>query len=279
MSTRMFDKGRENLTGAGNWLTDTLVAMQVALDTADVAVKVITGITNASPMVVTSASHGFSNGDIVVIRGVGGITAANGTFKVASVTTNTYALTTVKDGLNSTGNAAYTSGGSAINLTLAANNTDVDAGQNGTNQTLTSPTNALGVLDAADPTFTGVSGVVDAIILRDNTTSVPLVFVDGKQQIIVAADAASSATTVAIEPAAGAVASGVSMVFSNGVTATLTAGISAGDRTMTVSALAGAIAKGHTADVATTGAGLPFTGGGGSYTYQWDNGANRITKI
>lgn len=279
MSTRLFDKGRENLVGAGSWTADTIKAMQVSLSTPDVAIKAITGATNATPIVVTATAHGFANGDIVVQQNILGNTAANGTFKVAGVTTNTYNLTTVKDGLNTTGNGAYTSGGSAIDLTLAANTTDVDGGRNGTDQTLTATTNTLGVLDAADPTFTGVSGGVDAIILYDNTTSVPMVFIDGKQQLVVAADAASSATTVAIEPAAGVVASGVSMIFSNGVTATLTAGINFGDRTITVSALSAGIAKGHTADVATTGGGLPFTGGGGSFTYQFDNGVNRIAKV
>lgn len=279
MSIRLFDKGRAALAGASSWLTDTIQAMQVALDTADTAIKVITAVTNASPMVVTAASHGYSNGDVVVQRGVGGCTAANGTFKVASVTTNTYALTTLKDGQNTTGNAAYTSGGSAIDLTLAAVTADVNGGIVGAAVTLTTPTVTNGVLDADDATFTGVSGLVDAIIIYDNTTGIPLVFVDGKQQVVMAADAATSATTLAVEPLIGAIASGVAMVFSNGVTATTSAPAVAGARTITVTALGAGITAGHTADVVTTGAGLPYTGGGGSYTYQWDNGANKIIKL
>lgn len=65
----------------------------------------ITGATNASPIVITSASHGLQNGQRVTVSGVGGNTAANGTFKVANVTTDTFELS------GSTGNGAYTSGG------------------------------------------------------------------------------------------------------------------------------------------------------------------------
>jgi len=65
----------------------------------------ITGAANASPIVITSSSHGLANGDQVSISGVGGNTAANGTWTVAGVTTNTFQLS------GSTGNGAYTSGG------------------------------------------------------------------------------------------------------------------------------------------------------------------------
>lgn len=65
----------------------------------------ITGATHASPIVVTSAAHGLSNGTRVTITGVGGNTAANGTFVVANKTADTFELE------GSTGNGAYTSGG------------------------------------------------------------------------------------------------------------------------------------------------------------------------
>lgn len=71
----------------------------------------ITGATNASPIVVTSANHGLAVGDSVVISGVLGNTAANGTWIVSAVTTNTFTLTAVAGGGASTGNGAYTSGG------------------------------------------------------------------------------------------------------------------------------------------------------------------------
>jgi hypothetical protein len=77
--------------------------------------KTITGITAANPAVVTSSSHGYSNGDFVIITGVVGMTQVNGkTFKVADKTTNTFELQDV-DGtdINSSGYTAYSSGGVA----------------------------------------------------------------------------------------------------------------------------------------------------------------------
>ena len=72
--------------------------------------KNITGITAANPAVVTSASHGFSNGDRVYITGVAGMSELNNRhFVVANVATNTFELT----GENSTNYDAYTSGGTA----------------------------------------------------------------------------------------------------------------------------------------------------------------------
>ena len=77
--------------------------------------KTITAITAANPAVVTSNSHGYSNGDFVIISGVVGMTEVNGkTFKVADKTTNTFELQDV-DGtdINSSGYTAYSSGGVA----------------------------------------------------------------------------------------------------------------------------------------------------------------------
>ncbi len=73
--------------------------------------KNITGIAPGFPTIVTSAAHGFKNGDVVSFASVTGTIAAsvNGTTRVVSnVTANTYAL----DDLDSTG-LAYTSGGTA----------------------------------------------------------------------------------------------------------------------------------------------------------------------
>jgi hypothetical protein len=74
------------------------------LRSANVPVAV-TGATNASPIVVTSTGHALDTGDAISISGVAGNTAANGTFTVTKVDANTFSLN------GSTGNAAYTSGG------------------------------------------------------------------------------------------------------------------------------------------------------------------------
>lgn len=77
--------------------------------------KTITGITKANPGVVTSSSHGYSNGDTVVISGVGGMTQVNGKrFKVANVATNTFELQDIDgNNVNTTSYTTYTSGGIA----------------------------------------------------------------------------------------------------------------------------------------------------------------------
>jgi len=77
--------------------------------------KTITGVTKASPGVITSNSHGYSNGDEVYISGIVGMTELNGkTFLVANSTTNTFSLTD-KDGvaINTTNFTTYSSGGIA----------------------------------------------------------------------------------------------------------------------------------------------------------------------
>lgn len=58
--------------------------------------KIITGATQARPVVLTSASHGFSNGDVVWVTGVSGMTQLNNkAFKVANRSTNTFELRTL----------------------------------------------------------------------------------------------------------------------------------------------------------------------------------------
>lgn len=73
----------------------------------------ITAATQANPVVVTVASHGYSNGDDVYVTGVVGMTELNGKFfTVANVTTNTFELS----GIDGTGYMAYSSGGTAAKV-------------------------------------------------------------------------------------------------------------------------------------------------------------------
>lgn len=70
----------------------------------------ISGITQASPAVVTATGHGFTTGDTIWIDGVGGMTEINDAAYVIDVqTADTFALV----GTDSTGFGAYTSGGTA----------------------------------------------------------------------------------------------------------------------------------------------------------------------
>lgn len=73
------------------------------------AAKNMTAATRANPVVVTSAGHGFVNGDRVYISGVSGMTQINSKqFTVAGATANTFQLS----GVNGSSYSAYSSGGS-----------------------------------------------------------------------------------------------------------------------------------------------------------------------
>lgn len=90
------------------------------LGTTTTYTRSVTSATNATPIVITtSTAHSLSSGDIVTISGVGGNTAANGTFKVASATATTFQLTNSGTGADIAGNGAYTSGGT---VTVAISN-------------------------------------------------------------------------------------------------------------------------------------------------------------
>lgn len=84
-------------------------AIKRAVLTKD-TIRTITGATAANPVVITSAAHGFSNGEVIYIDGVIGMSQINGlTFTVASSAANTFALS----GIDGTAYTAYSSAGSA----------------------------------------------------------------------------------------------------------------------------------------------------------------------
>lgn len=87
----------------------------IAVGTATAATKTITGITAASPPVVTSASHGYTAGQIVYLDGIVGMTQLNKRcFVVANPVTNTFEL----KGVDATNYTAYASGGTAALKTM-----------------------------------------------------------------------------------------------------------------------------------------------------------------
>ena len=88
-----------------------------------VHVSRITAATQANPCVITSASHGFSNGDTVYINNVVGMTELNGnSYTVAGATTNTFELSAT----NSSAYTAYVSGGNAATGANFAEEEDYD---------------------------------------------------------------------------------------------------------------------------------------------------------
>lgn len=72
--------------------------------------KTPSAITAAKPPVITSNAHGFTEGMVVKMSGVSGMTEINGKIGIVkNPTTNTFQLA----GIDATGYTAYTSGGSA----------------------------------------------------------------------------------------------------------------------------------------------------------------------
>lgn len=91
----------------------------LSVSTASAATKTITGITNANPAVVTSTSHGYTQGQIITISGVVGMPQINptggfGVFVVDTPTTNNFNL----KGVDSTLYGTYASGGVASLQTM-----------------------------------------------------------------------------------------------------------------------------------------------------------------
>lgn len=100
---------------AANQKVQAMMRTSAAAITAVVslATRTVSGATNATPIVVTTtAAHGMIPGNRVEISGVGGNTAANGTFVVIAVgTSTTFSLGDTTNGSSVAGNGAYTSGG------------------------------------------------------------------------------------------------------------------------------------------------------------------------
>jgi hypothetical protein len=164
----VFDKGIQALISGGIDLdTDTIKCLLLDLDNTGTHNKLITAASNATPIVITSNSHGFSNGQLVVVTGVGGNTNANGVWVIANVATNTFELQ------GSVGNGAYTSGGYVMNLTTPEFVADLVAGGiEERSSALASVTVTNGVFDAADFTFTAAAGdPCEALVYYKDTGS------------------------------------------------------------------------------------------------------------
>ena len=89
----------------------------VSIGTGAGSAKTITAIALGNPTILTAASHGFVNGDVVTIAGLTGANAAtiNGqTWSVRNITTNTFALYVDSTGLT------ITAAGTATPVTFAA---------------------------------------------------------------------------------------------------------------------------------------------------------------
>jgi hypothetical protein len=286
MVNSLFENGRNNyLTGALNWSSDLVSGALLDLTQADTACKQITGATNATPIAITATSHGFTNGDIVYISGIGGNLAANGLWLVAGQTTNAFNITDLA-GNNVVGSAAYTSGGRAVNMgpSIAVNWSELDGCLVGSKTNLSGESAASGIANASTLTFTSVSGnACQAIALFKDTgtasTSKLIALISGDFIVTCSKTTSSTATSLPVDPLKYGIANGTVLTFSNGAAATLSGAAAAGDRTLTVSSTAATISIGNVALAPQLTSGLPVTPNGNNIVVTWDTGANKIFKL
>lgn len=280
----LFGLGRQNI-GNKNiaFNADTLKATLLTMTSAAGKIALISSSTNATPIVITTTgAHGYTTGDIVVVGGHATNTAANGTWQVGTTTSTTFQLLTRIDGGNSTGNGVGGNTGWCLNLSSASTLADVSANSSGTDATLSGVTNTLGVINASSFSWTNPPATkVWGCAIYDSTASNDLIaWFDGTLQLYVVTQAASSATSIAVQRLTAAIANGTTIVFSDGASATLTAQANVGDTSLTVSALAATVHRQATADVATLSAGFPVTPTGNqNFTFVPDAGPNKLFAI
>lgn len=278
---RLFDWGRDGFnTKALSWTGDIQKAMLLDTSAPGTWLKAVTGATNASPVVYSSASNGFSNNDVLVVGGVGGNFSANQTGLAASVAANTFQMATL-EGLTVSGSGAYTSGGFVVNLTQAKFVSDILGNRVGTDQTLAGTTSSKGVANATSPiTWTSVpaGNPAQAVIFYDaaggsDGTNRLVAWQDGKVRVVVDKAVIATDTIIYVEPLRAQLWDGITgsapvLYWSDGHSSTLSAAAAQGARSITVtSQAAGGVAVGATADVSDFGGGLPVTPSGGSISF------------
>jgi hypothetical protein len=203
MSSALFPSYKNLILQAG--LNLSSLTIKAVLWDLDLGGAAVTGATNATPIVMTVTAHGLSNGMLVSQAGVGGNANANGLFVVQNVATNTYELTNPTTGANIAGSGAYTSGGRVVKLGLWDFYDDMNANIVGAAVALASKTFNAGVFDAADLTFTAVSGASAEALLIFNDTGTP-----STSNLIAYID---SATGLPVTPNSG----DINIVWSNGI--------------------------------------------------------------
>jgi hypothetical protein len=100
--------------------------LNLYMQSAIAAAKTISDATNADPGVFTSASHGYSNGDIVLLEVQGMVEVNNRLFKVLNVATDTFQIADIDGatGVDTTDFNTFSSG-TAKKVTLGTSITGV----------------------------------------------------------------------------------------------------------------------------------------------------------
>lgn len=157
---------------------------RVEVGTVEAAGAAITSVTNDDPPVLTRNTHGFTNGDVVYLTNVQGMTEMDGqVFRVANVTTNTFEA----EGIDSTNYGVFTSGDvvEVTTFSTLAKARTVEAGSVSPNkldaQVLLDSEKqyVYGATDSPDLTIDGLSDLNSASILKVSAaarTNATLVF-------------------------------------------------------------------------------------------------------
>lgn len=175
------------------------------------AAKTITDITSASPGVVEIAGHGFSDGDEIVIAGVGGMVELNGrNFRVDDATTDTFTLVDLwGNAVNTSGYTAYTSGGTAARVyEIASPYTIANLTDSATGCCL------MSVTQSADVLYICVPGFAPRKLTRSGSTSWAFSTLDQTGGPFLPVDP-DNATTVYIDN--GAVGTGRTLTASSSI--------------------------------------------------------------
>lgn len=165
--------------------------------------KTITGITQANPGVITSAGHGFVDGDEVYISGIVGMTQLNGrSFIVDQIGVNTFSLVDMwGTPVDTSAYTAYTSGGSARRHYQIASPYSISS--------LTDSTTGcclMSTVQSVDVTYICVPGFQPRKLTRTNSTSWafslftptggPFVGTDPDETVTIQSTAATGAVTL-----------------------------------------------------------------------------------
>jgi hypothetical protein len=284
---RLLRKGLERLYGGGDWSSMTGVATLLNIASGgptDTHVKAITGVSTATPSVITVGSTtGWLADHELAFYGVGGVPQMNQTFRLKSVLSGTtFDVKTLDDGLDVVGTGSYTaSSGIVVNLSMLDVVGDVNAARVGTDIAIPSKTLTDGNLGCNPLAWAAFTGAFSAAMLSEavsgDTTDNPIIWVDGRAKVILASAASTSDTTLRISKLDVDLPIGAVLAFSNGISATLSSGASAGARTLAVNAISGGIAAGHEAEPYQTNPGFPGSSSGSTFTLTFAN--NIITRL
>jgi len=156
-------------------VTGSAALFEVSIINIAQGTTAITGISEATPGVVSTAGHSFTDGQLVKITGVVGMVEVNDrVFKVAAADATTFALTTYTDANVATG--GYTSWSSGGTIQLATEITEINRDF---------PNGSVGASGTSFP-FNGVAGDFLEVYAKneDNTNEIDFTqchfWIDGK---------------------------------------------------------------------------------------------------